>query len=71
MKIIITEEQLKKILKIKSTLNEATLSMPVPYRGVNSPFQKKRCLRWGKNVDLITVQIIQQIQEQTLRNCGR
>ena len=48
MKLIITEEQLKKILKIKSTLNEATLSMPVPYRGVNSPFQKKRCLRGQK-----------------------
>lgn len=47
MKIIITEEQLKKILKIKSTLNESTLSAPVPYKapGVNSPFQKKRCLR--------------------------
>ncbi len=48
MKIIITEEQLKKILKIKSTLNESTLSAPVPYRGVNSPFQKKRCLRGQK-----------------------
>ena len=44
MKIIITEEQLQKILKIKSTLNESSLSMPVPDKGVNSPFQKKRCL---------------------------
>lgn len=48
MKIIITEEQLQKILKIKKTLNEVALSSPVPYKGVNSPFQKKRCLKGQK-----------------------
>ena len=45
MKIIITEEQLQKILKIKSTLNESSLSMPVPDKGVNSPYSNRRCIR--------------------------
>jgi peptidoglycan hydrolase-like protein with peptidoglycan-binding domain len=36
MKIIITEEQLKKIMEIKTTLHEVALSSPVPYNGVNT-----------------------------------
>lgn len=44
MKIIITEEQLQKILNNKSPLNESELSMPVPDKGVNSPYSNRRCI---------------------------
>lgn len=46
MKIIITEEQLQKILKIKSTLNEAALASPLG--NVNVKISSGYGPRWGR-----------------------